>query len=100
MVKGIEKIMVIKMEIIKAAALAQKRLTYQIVKTNETGITVYGIKIVSTLFDITEEHLVTDVTVDFDTITRLFNLCVEHAVLPSTLQDICEDFIVAEAIVA
>jgi hypothetical protein len=100
MPKGIEIIMVIKMEIIKAATLAQNRLTYQIVKSVESGIAVYGIKIVSTLFDSTEEHLVSDVTVDRGTIDRLFDLCVEHAVLPSSLQDICEDFIVAEAIVA
>jgi hypothetical protein len=66
----------------------------------EQGIIVYGIKIESCLFGISEEKLVTDITVDLHTIDRLYNLCIEHVVLPSTLQDVCEDFIVSEAIVA
>jgi hypothetical protein len=92
------EIMLLKMEIVKEATLAQHRLSYQAVKTYEMGIAVYGMKIVSDLFGHREECLVSDVTVDIDAINRLFDLCVEHSVLPSTLVDICEDFVVAEAV--
>lgn len=92
--------MMIKMEIVKTATLAGGRLVYQTFKNMQSGITVYGIKISSTLFSAPEEHIVSDVTVNPDTINILFDLCVENAVLPSTLQDIVEDFIICDAMSA
>jgi hypothetical protein len=92
--------MVINMEIIRSHTLAQGRLTYQMFKSMETGIAVYGMKILSTLFEKTEEHVVSDITVDAVAANRLFDLCVEHSVLPSSLQDIVEDFIISDECVA
>jgi hypothetical protein len=88
------------MEIIKAAAAARGNLTYQLIKTDEQSIPVYGIKIVSELFGKREELAVTDITCEKEKAQVLFDLCFKNTVLPSDLSDICTEFIVSEAIVA
>jgi hypothetical protein len=92
--------MVIKMEIVSTLTAAQGKLTYQIIKSVHMGVTVYGIKVINELFNKTEECLVSDVTCDKDAADRLLSLCAENAVLPITLQNVCEDFIVTDAMSA
>jgi hypothetical protein len=77
---------------------AMGKITYKIVKNIEMGVDVYGITIESNLFDRAEEAIVQSVTVSEEKINRLFDLCIEHTVLPSTLQDVVEDFIIADEI--
>jgi hypothetical protein len=84
------------MEVMLSQNLAQGRLTYQTLKTDELGVKVFGIKIISRLFDSLEEEIVTNVTVDEGEINKLFDLCVRNVVLPSTLRDIVEDFIIRD----
>jgi hypothetical protein len=88
--------MVMNSEIIRTESIAQGKLTYEIIKTVETGIPVYGIRIASKLFDKTEENLVTNITVNIKTAETLFNLCIANTVLPSSLLDITEDFIISD----
>jgi hypothetical protein len=90
--------MVMDMEITKQATLAGGRLIYRTFKTFEHGITVFGISVTSNLFETPEEDIISDVTVSEATIDRLFDLCVEHSVLPSSLRDIVEDFIISEEV--
>jgi hypothetical protein len=89
-----------KMEILKKSESAGGKLTYQLIKTDEQGIPVYGIKIVSVLFGKTEEIFVSDVTCEPEKGAALFELCYGNTVLPDLLPDICADFILSEAIVA
>lgn len=88
------------MEITREETAAMGKITYKAVKSFEMGVDVYGIKIESTLFDRPEEHIVLNVTVSEEKINRLMDLCIEHTVLPSTLQDVVEDFIISEEITA
>jgi hypothetical protein len=94
------KKMELKMEIIKAAAAARGNLTYQLIKTDEQTIPVYGIRIASDFFGKREELLVSDVTCEKEKAQVLFDLCFKNTVLPSDLSDICMEFIMSEAIVA
>ncbi|MDR0903666.1 MAG: DUF6514 family protein [Ruminococcus sp.] len=88
--------MVVEMEIIRSESYAQGRLTYEIVKTFEMGVPVFGMKIVSNLFGKREEHLVSNITLDESTITTLFETCTKNIVLPSSLREIVEDFIISD----
>ncbi|MDR0991540.1 MAG: DUF6514 family protein [Ruminococcus sp.] len=88
------------MEIIKEVAAARGKLTYQLIKTDEQTIPVYGIKIVSRFFGKKEEIFVSDITCEKEKAQALFNLCCSNTVLPVTLSDVCTEFIVSEAIVA
>jgi hypothetical protein len=90
----------LKTEIIKAAAAARGNLTYQLIKTDEQTIPVYGIRIVSDIFGKREEFAVTDVTCEKAKAQALFDLCFGNTVMPFDLSDVCTDFIMAEAIVA
>jgi hypothetical protein len=88
--------MVVEMEIIRSESYAQGRLTYEIVKTFEMGVPTFGIKIVSDLFGRREEHFVTNITLEESVITALYELCTKNTVLPSTLREIVEDFIISD----
>ncbi|MDR0943984.1 MAG: DUF6514 family protein [Ruminococcus sp.] len=88
--------MVVDMEIVRSERAAMGKIEYKVVKNIEMGVDVYGIKIESNLFDRPEEATVSSVTVSPEKINRLFDLCIEHTVLPSTLQDIVEDFIISD----
>jgi hypothetical protein len=92
--------MVIKMEILKESESAGGKLTYQLIKTDEQTIPVYGIKIVSSLFGKKEEIFVSDVTCEKEKGLELFELCFKNTVLPDLLHEVCTDFIMSEAIVA
>jgi hypothetical protein len=97
---GKRETMVIKMEIIESVTTAQGKLTYQLIKSVRMGLSVYGIKITNDLFAHSEECLVSDVTCDEKAGRRLLNLCIENTVLPVTLQNICEDFIISDELSA
>jgi hypothetical protein len=92
--------MIIDMEITRSETAAMGRITYEVVKSFEMGVDIFGLKIKSNLFDRPEEHIVSNITVSEEKINRLLNLCVEHTVLPSTLQDVVEDFIISDEITA
>jgi hypothetical protein len=92
--------MVINLEIIKEAEAAGGKLTYQLIKSDEMTIPVYGIKIVSSLFGKREETVISDVTCEEERGQALFELCRENNVLPFALGDICTDFIMSEAVLA
>jgi hypothetical protein len=90
--------MVTDMEIARIETAAMGKITYKVVKNIEMGVDVYGVRIESNLFDRPEEATVQSVTVSEEKINRLLDLCIEHTVLPSTLQDVVEDFIIADEI--
>ncbi|MDR0947797.1 MAG: DUF6514 family protein [Ruminococcus sp.] len=92
--------MVFKMEIVKTTTAAQGKLSYQLIKSVHMGVTVYGIKVINDLFNKTEECLVSDVTCEESAALKLLDLCADNAVLPITLQNVCEDFIVSDAMSA
>jgi hypothetical protein len=89
---------VINLEIIKEAQTAGGKLTYQLIKSDEMNIAVYGMKIVSSLFETKEETVISDVTCDIESGEALFALCAENCILPSVLGDFCTDFIMSEAV--
>ncbi|MDR0986473.1 MAG: DUF6514 family protein [Ruminococcus sp.] len=88
--------MVVEMEILRSESYAQGRLTYEIVKTFEMGVPVFGIRIASYLFGKREEHLVTNITLEEKTIETLFELCTANTVLPLALREVVEDFIISD----
>jgi hypothetical protein len=90
----------LKFMIIKEAAAAGGKLTYQLIRSEEIGIPVYGIKIVSSIFGRKEETVISDITCEFDHGQALFELCRSYTVLPCCLNEIATDFITSEAIYA
>jgi hypothetical protein len=92
--------MEINLMIIKEAAAAHGKITYQLIKSEEIGIPVYGMKIVSSIFNKNEETIISDVTCDPDRGQALFELCKSNNVLPCCLNEVCTDFIMSEAVCA
>jgi hypothetical protein len=90
--------MEMKFVIIKEARAAGGKLTYQLIKSSELGIPIYGMKIVSSFFSKNEETVISDVTCEEERGQALFELCRGNNVLPCCLNDICTDFILSEAI--
>jgi hypothetical protein len=90
--------MVTKLEIIKEISTAGGKLTYQLIKSDEMSIGVYGMKIVSSLFETKEETIISDVTCDIERGEALFALCIENNILPSVLGEFCMDFIMSEPV--
>lgn len=54
---------------------------------------VYGIEVVSSLFDGRESALLMDISTDYDCVKNLYDMVVENLVMPCTLKDITEDYL-------
>jgi hypothetical protein len=86
--------------IIKEAAAAGGKLTYQLIKSDEIGIPVYGMKIVSSIFNKKEETVISEITFEEERGQALFELCRSNNILPCCLSELCTDFIMSEAVYA
>ena len=84
--------------VVREEILGNGSLIYHLLKTNRTieerSVCVYGIRIVSTLFQESESETVLDVSGDFTLASELFDLAHQNVVLPCTLKDITYDFLI------
>ncbi len=83
------------MTLLNSTSILNEKVTYTLTKTqNEFGL-VYGVKITSTLFDLTETCEVKDVSSDYETVRHFLNLLIDCCVLPSALKEVTYDYISA-----
>ncbi|MGN0587245.1 MAG: DUF6514 family protein [Oscillospiraceae bacterium] len=80
-------------------SIAGGRLRYRLISENTEVGTSYGAEIICTLFGEEETARVYDMTYDRAAAARFVYLLADNAVLPSSLEDIAEDYIAAEYIV-
>ena len=85
-------------ETINQLSIGNSKLVYRLIKNTKSidgqVNDVYGIEVESSLFSDKEIARVEDVTTKIDLAKELFEIIVDNAVLPSSLKDIVEDFIV------
>lgn len=85
-------------EIIDKIAVGNSKLVYTLIKNTITIDgqinDVYGIEAECSLFGNKESARVQDVTTNLDLAKEIFDIIADNAVLPVSLKDIIEDFIV------
>lgn len=85
-------------EIVNELSVGNSKLVYRLIKNTKSidgeVNDVYGIEVECSLFGSREISRVEDVTTKLDLATELFEVIADNAVLPSSLKDIIEDFIV------
>lgn len=85
-------------EIINQLTIGNSKLVYTLFKNTKSidgqVNDVYGIAVECSLFDNKEISRVEDITTDVDLATEIFEIIADNAVLPISLKDIVEDFIV------
>lgn len=82
------------MKTLKTITTAQDRLHYLLTEsTREDGSISYGVKVTSTLFGSPEEASVDDISSDMQTAEKFACLLADNLVLPSTLEEIAEEFV-------
>lgn len=85
-------------KIIKELSVGNSKLVYRLIKNTKSidgqVNDVYGIEVESSLFDNLEIARVEDVTTKLDFAQELLEIIADNAVLPTSLKDIIEDFIV------
>lgn len=84
-------------EILKEDVIAGGRVSYRMLKSESfcdgNPRDVYGIEVVSSLFDGRESALLMDISTDYDCVKNLYDMVVENLVMPCTLKDITEDYL-------
>lgn len=80
-------------------SIAGGRLIYRLISEETDNGLSYGAEIVCTLFGEEETARVYNITYDIAAAERFVYLLADNAVLPSSLEDIAEDYIAAEYIV-
>ena len=78
-------------------SVAKGGIEYILTENEKEGISVYGIKIVCTLFGEEEVFCHEDVTDDYDTAKELLNLLADYVVLPCTALEIIDEYIDAKS---
>lgn len=84
-------------EVLMEDVIAGGRISYRLLKSESfcdgKPRDVYGIEVVSSLFDGRESALIMDISTDYECVKKLYNLAVENLVMPCTLKDITEDYL-------
>ncbi len=86
------------MNTIATIETARGRLCYTLFSTSNNGSEHYGITVKSTLFD-NETSAVEDISTDIDFVRRLMNILADNTVLPSTFNEIVEEYVAASTLV-
>lgn len=83
------------MNIIEKIESAKGRVTYTLFSEPENNIIVYGIDVCTELFGEAETASIRDITSDGTFAKKLLYLLADNLVLPSTLDEVVEEYLAA-----
>lgn len=79
---------------LKNITTAQDRLCYSLTESvHENGRISYGVKVTTTLFGSSEVAAVEDISSEKQIVEKFLELLADNLVLPSTLEEIAEDYV-------
>jgi len=83
------------MKVITQIETARGKVVYELFSETTDGTVRYGIKVVSELFDETEETVVKDITSELDFARKLLFMLADNFVMPSTADEVIEEYLAA-----
>lgn len=83
------------MKVITQIETARGKVVYELFSETTESNVRYGIKVRSDLFGETEEAVVKDITSELDFARKLIFMLADNLVLPSTADEVIEEFLAA-----
>ncbi|MCX4255367.1 MAG: DUF6514 family protein [Oscillospiraceae bacterium] len=83
------------MKVITQTETARGKVVYELFSETTESTVRYGIKVRSDLFGETEEAVVKDITSELDFARKLLFMLADNLVLPSTADEVIEEFLAA-----
>lgn len=83
------------MKVITQVEAARGRVVYALFSETKDGTERYGITVRSELFRVAEEAAVRDITSEYDFAERLLFILADNLVLPSTADEVIEEYLAA-----
>ncbi len=83
------------MKVITQIETARGKVVYELFSETTESTVRYGIKVRSDLFGETEEAVVKDITSELDFARKLLFMLADNLVLPSTADEVIEEFLAA-----
>ena len=83
------------MKVITQTETARGKVVYELFSETMESTVRYGIKVRSDLFGETEEAVVKDITSELDFARKLLFMLADNLVLPSTADEVIEEFLAA-----